>query len=78
MSHSIILNNGIITLADTDFKCPKCECVHNENDYYTKLYKSDIWFIYQNCKGCKDKLGISINIRGDVVVWIKKHEILTH
>ena len=74
MSTTIRMNNAIITLADTEFKCPKCECPHSEDDYYNKLYKSKKFYIYQNCKGCKTKLGISNNMKGDVVVWLKEEE----
>ena len=74
MAHSIKIPNGILTIADVDFKCPKCECPHCEEDYYTKLYKSEIGLIYQNCKGCKTKLGITTNMIGDVVVWLKEDQ----
>jgi len=74
MSKSIKIPNGIITLSETDFKCPKCECIHSEEDYYSKLRNSDKHFIYKKCKGCKTTLGISSNIMGDVVVWLKEEE----
>ncbi len=74
MSKTILLNQAIITLVDVDFKCPKCECPHNEDDYYDRLYKAKKFYIYKNCKGCKTKLGISTDIKGDVVVWLKEEE----
>ena len=74
MSQTIRIPNGLITLVETDFNCPKCTCIHEEEDYYDRLYRSKHGFIYKSCKGCKAKLGISSNIRGDVVVWLKEDE----
>ena len=68
------MDNAIVTLVETDFKCPKCECVHHEDDYFSKMYASDSGFFYQKCKGCKTKLGITTNIMGDVLVWLKEDE----
>lgn len=74
MSYSVKIPNGIITFVESDFNCPKCECPHTEDDYYQKLYNSKHGLIYKNCKGCKTKLGIISNIKGDVVVWLKEEE----
>ena len=74
MAKSIRIPNGIISIVDVDFKCPKCECPHEEKDYYPQLYKSKSGLIYKNCKGCKTKLGITSNMMGDVVVWLKEEE----
>ena len=74
MAQSFRIPNGIVTIADVDFKCSKCEYPHTEEDYYNKLYKSDKGLIYQGCKGCKTKIGITTDIRGDVRVWLKEDE----
>lgn len=74
MGYSIRIPNGIISMVDVGFKCPKCECPHSEEDYYDRLYKSKHCLIYKQCKGCKTKLGITTNIRGDVHVWLKEDE----
>jgi len=63
-----------ISYVEAKFKCPKCECPHKEEDYYEKLSKSKTFVSYQKCKGCKTKLGISSDIMGDVVVWLKEDE----
>ena len=76
MSYSVKIPNGIITFVDVDFKCPKCECPHTEDDYYDKLYNSKHGLIYKKCKGCKTKLGITTNIKSDVVVWLKDEEVI--
>jgi hypothetical protein len=74
MSKTIFFAGAIITLAETDFACPKCECPHTEDDYYDRLYKSPQCLIYKACKGCKTKLGITYAMNGDTVVWLKEDE----
>lgn len=75
MGYTIAINKGLISMSYTDFKCPKCECQHTESDYYKRLYKSSKGIIYKSCKGCKTKLGITSDIRGDVQVWVKETEL---
>ncbi len=74
MPYTVIVPKGIVTLNYVDFKCPKCECPHEEDDYYKKLYKSKNCLIYIKCKECKTKLGVTCDILGDVKVWIKAEE----
>ena len=74
MTYLIKIPNGIISIVNTGFKCPKCECQHSEEDYYDRLNKSKNSLIYKQCKGCKTKLGITTDIRGDVRVWLKENE----
>lgn len=74
MSYQISIPNGILTLNDVDFNCPKCGHLHEESDYYKKLEKSDETYIYMKCKSCKEKLGVTTDYRGDVVVWLKSKE----
>jgi len=74
MGYSIKIPNGIISMADADFRCPKCTCPHSECDYYEQLYKSKHGLIYKKCRGCKTSLGITTDIKGDVKVWLKEDE----
>ena len=74
MSHQTVFGNAIVTFVDVDFKCPKCECPHQEDDWYPKYAKSEKGLIYKSCKGCKTKLGITTDIKGDVQVWLKEDE----
>lgn len=74
MGYSIKIPNGILSMSYSDFNCPKCECPHTEDDYYNRLYKNKNSLIYKKCKGCKTKLGITIDIIGDVRVWLKEDE----
>ena len=68
----IKIQNGIICLVKTEFTCPVCGHLHTEKDYYNKLKKKFV--IYQGCKGCKTKLGITTDMKGDVQVWLKSKE----
>ena len=74
MTKCIKVPNGIITLCETDFKCPRCGYVYHEEDYYSQLDKSKRGLIYKHCKGCKTLIGITTDIRGDVRVWLKSEE----
>lgn len=73
MSKTIRIPNGFLTLCETDFNCPKCGKLHTEEDYINRLNKSD-GLIYKRCKGCKTWLGITSNIMGDTVAWLKEDE----
>ena len=70
----IPIKNGIICISKTDFKCPKCECPHTEDDYYSRIEKSKTGLIYKKCKGCKSMLGITSDVRGDIHAWLKSEE----
>jgi hypothetical protein len=67
-------SHGFICVAKTDFKCPKCECLHTEDDYYKQLDKSKHGLIYKKCKGCGTKLGITSDFKGDIHAWLKEEE----
>lgn len=58
-----------------DFNCPKCECLHKEQDYFEKFRISKKPTFYMNCKGCKTRLGIEQDIQSNTVVWLKEDEI---
>ena len=74
MAHSIPIKNGIITLVETEFNCPICTISHDEGFYYKQLSNSKRGFIYKKCSGCGEVLGITSDIKGDVVVWLKNEE----
>ncbi len=62
-----------LSLIETEFNCPKCQCLHEEQDYMNRLSKSK-GMIYKSCKGCKNKIGITTDIKGNVKVWLKEDE----
>lgn len=51
------------------FSCPHCRCYHKENDWYPKYAKSKKMVIKFNCQGCKRKINLTTDIKGDVRVW---------
>lgn len=69
-------NGGYLRMNDVNFKCPKCGHQHIESDYEKKLEKSDYDYIYINCKNkqCGVKIGVTTDMRGDVVYWLKSEE----
>lgn len=75
MGYTIKMAGALIHCVDANFKCPKCECEHEEEDYFEQIQKSKHGLIYKKCKGCKTKLGITYDIKGDVRVWLKEDEI---
>jgi len=74
MSKCIPIKNGILCLSRTEFKCPKCGCIHDEDDYMKRLDKSENGLIYRHCKGCQSMLGITFDICSDIQVWLKSEE----
>lgn len=68
MSKSIRIPNGIITLADTEFKCPYCKKQYDDidNKYLDRCNKNKSCTTTIKCK-CKHKFGFTYNIMGDAV-----------
>ena len=78
MPYVVKINNGYLTIAKTSFECPACKQLYHEADYEKRLEKSmqqsKKGFIYKRCKNCKQWIGIAINYKGDVQVWLKSTE----
>jgi Pyruvate/2-oxoacid:ferredoxin oxidoreductase delta subunit len=74
MGQSIVFAGAIVSLSDVDFKCPNCQEKYGPDFYEKQLQESTKGLIYKKCKGCKEKIGITTDIRGDVRVWMKKEE----
>jgi uncharacterized Zn finger protein len=74
MGYSIKIPNGILCMSKVDFECPSCGFPYYEEDYYTRLVRNKYPITYLTCKRCKNKIGISSDIKGDVVVWLKENE----
>ncbi len=75
MGYTVVVGKAILSMCDVEFDCPKCTCAHVADDYIDRLQKSKYGLIYKKCKGCKTKLGITFDIRGDVRVWLKEEEL---
>lgn len=73
MSTAILIPNGILCLADVDFKCPSCEYPYSE-DFSDRMNKSKYGNIYIKCKGCRKKLGVTSDMAGKMQVWLKSEE----
>ena len=54
--------------------CPLCNYNINVYDWFWNYSKSD-WPYYFTCKGCKNKLGSTLLLDGEVSVWDKSTEI---
>ena len=63
-----------LSIPKTDFDCLGCGQTYNVDFYEKALEKSNKGFIYKRCKGCGQTIGISTDMTGDVVTWLKKHE----
>lgn len=76
MRQSVLIPDGILLLSETDFKCPKCGQIHNESDWYPKFKISPERCITKICKNkaCKERLGVTMDIMGDVVCWKRSEE----
>lgn len=70
------MRSGIIhlSLVKTQFDCPECGKTYQEGDYVDRLQKSKEGLIYKQCTACGIKMGITTNMKGDVVVWDKEVE----
>jgi uncharacterized C2H2 Zn-finger protein len=76
MGQTVFIAGALVSLCNTDFKCPECGEVHSEKDWYPRFFKSKHGTISRQCKNedCKKRLGITTDMRGDVVVWLKSKE----
>jgi len=74
MTYCIPVDKGILCMSKVEFNCPACGEEYHEEDYYNQLDKSKRGYIYKHCKKCAAHIGISSNIMGDVVVWLKSEE----
>lgn len=74
MGRTIVFGGALVSLVETDFQCPECKEKYGEDFYYKALQKSKYGIIYRTCKRCGIKMGISSDMRGDVIVWDKTTE----
>jgi len=68
--------NGIgyhLDMCYTKFNCPSCNVEYDIETFMKRIGKSTAGFIYINCK-CKNRLGLTVNMMGDPVVWLKSEE----
>lgn len=71
----LITGSGFhLSMCHNDIECPWCEYKYDSNWYEERLEKSKKGLIYKKCKICKKSLGITHDLMGDVVVWLKEKE----
>ena len=63
-----------LVIGSTDFNCPNCGYKYIEKDYAKQLYNSPDYYIYKICLGCRWKIGIVLNYKNNIQVWLKKYE----
>jgi hypothetical protein len=69
--------NGFVTMPDViDAVCPSCgyETPYEKFDKRLHDDRFDDACIYIICKGCRQKLGVSSDYKGNTVCWLKKTE----
>ena len=72
---TIEIKNGFITMPDViDAECPSCKTIMTYNSFADKL---SIDPVYKVCKSCRQKIGISVDYKGNTVTWLKKEEETT-
>ena len=65
---TIILDNGILTLAESKAICPHCENSIEFEEIETKFMKQNKHYIRLKCK-CKRFIEITQNIKGDFIAY---------
>ena len=71
MSKTVIIPNGILTLAESKAECPKCERQIPFDEIEEKWIKQDNHYMRMKCK-CKRFIGITTDMRGDFIAFSLK------
>lgn len=71
MSKTVIIPNGILTLAESKAECPECERQITFDEIEEKWMKQDKHYMRMKCK-CKRFIGITTDIRGDFIAFSLK------
>lgn len=74
MGYVINLNGAIISMCNTDVVCPNCQTVKDCSSLTEAINKSKEGVIYKKCSTCKKVLGITADMQGDNVCWLKQNE----
>tara|TARA_B100002049_G_C15732558_1_gene231075 strand:+ start:214 stop:429 length:216 start_codon:yes stop_codon:yes gene_type:complete len=71
MSKTVIIPNGILTLAESKAECPECERQIPFDEIEGKWMKQDKHYMRMKCK-CKRFIGITTDMRGDFIAFSLK------
>jgi hypothetical protein len=59
----------------TTINCPECKGIAKPvDDWFEGFAKSDMGLYYFSCKGCKTRLGSTLNPDGTFAIWCKSKE----
>jgi hypothetical protein len=65
-----------LSMCYADFNCPNCGKAYDNDWYYKQLEKAKRGYIEKTCTECKKKIGIAIDMTGDVQVWLHEDTVL--
>jgi len=66
---AIHIPNGILHIAESLVGCPQCTRHIGIDEVDEKLERSKKGYIRHKCKGCKRFIGITSDIKGDIVTY---------
>lgn len=69
MPETIIIPNGIVTMAKSVFDCPNCKLPIVSEDYYARLERTPK--INAKCPKCNTRLTLTINYKNGISAYIK-------
>lgn len=61
-----------LSMCYADFNCPNCGHAYEEDWYGKQLEKAKRGYIEKTCIECKKKIGIAVDMTGDVQIWLKE------
>lgn len=71
MSKTVIIPDGILTLAESKAECPECERKIPFEEIEAKWMKQDNHVMRMKCK-CRRFIGITQDMRGDFIAFSLK------
>ena len=66
---AIHVPNGIVHIGESKADCPYCTRHIEFEEVEIQMNKSKDGYIRKKCKGCKRFIGITSDIRGDIVAF---------
>ena len=68
MSETIIIPNGIVTMADCYFNCPNCQFPIASEDYHHRLERTPQ--INAKCPNCNTRLALTVNYKNGLSAYV--------
>lgn len=76
MGYGIYGQGFHLSMCYSDFNCPNCGKEYGDDWYMRQLEKTKRGYIEKTCLDCKKKIGIAVDMLGDVCVWLKEDQKL--